>query len=137
MDTFMTKKKNTKKEIEMNKDTVEYLQLELIAPTELEILSKNVEQIKESSDKVRKGMFKRHGDLTKKIEGVECRLDQIEKTLNKILRGFALIAQDELGESGQMDTSAHSTQIFAMSVDASQLFAVPEIGLTQTFGKSA
>ncbi len=122
----------------MNKETnVEYLQLELIAPTEIEVLAKNVEEIKESSDKVRKGMFKRHGELSKKLEAVECRLDQIEKTLNKILRGFAAIAQDEPEESGQPDTSQLATKIFAMSVDASQQFAVPEIGLTQTFGKSA
>jgi len=119
------------------KSTVEYLQLELIAPTELEVLSKNVAEIKDSSDKVRKGMFKRHGELTKKIEAVECRLEQIEKKMNRILNGFALIAQDEPEESGQRDTSEHSTQIFAMSVDALQLFAVPEIGLGQTFGKSA
>lgn len=121
----------------MNKENVEYLQLELIAPTEIEVLAKNVQEIKESSDKVRKGMFKRHGELAKKIEAVECQLEQIEKKLNKILRGFALIAQEEPEESGHKVTSEHSTQIFAMSVDASQLFAVPEIGLTQTFGKSA
>lgn len=133
----MKKKKNTNKATKMNKENVEYLQLELIAPTEIEVLAKNVQEIKESSDKVRKGMFKRHGELAKKIEAVECQLEQIEKKLNKILRGFALIAQEEPEESGHKVTSEHSTQIFAMSVDASQLFAVPEIGLTQTFGKSA
>ena len=122
----------------MSKETtVEYLQMDLIAPTELEIIAKNVKEIKESSDKVRKGMFKRHNELDKKIEALQCRLDQIEKKMKKILNGFALIAQEEPEESGHKVISEHSTQIFAMSVDASQLFAVPEIGLTQTFGKSA
>lgn len=122
----------------MNKETtVEYLQMDLIPPTEVETLAKNVEEIKESCDKVRKGMFKRHSELSKNIEALECRLNQIEKTLNKILSGFALIAQNEPEESGHMDTLPHFTKTFVMSVDASQLLPVPEIGLGQTFGKSA
>lgn len=126
------------KSIEMNKEsTIEHIQLELFKPSELEILAKSVEEIKDSSGKVRKGMFKRHGELNKKIEAVECRLDQIEKTINKILRGFAAIAQEEPEECGNKAILPHSTEIFAMSVDALQVFLVPEIGLTQIFGKSA
>jgi|GEM_PF-6811769 len=121
----------------MNKETVEYIQLDLIAPTEIEILAKNVQEIKESSDKVRKGVFKRQSELTKKLEAIECRLDQIEKQMKRVLNGFAAIAQEEPEEFGHTDISQHSIKTFVMSVDASQLLPVPEIGLGQTFGKSA
>ena len=122
----------------MNKETtVEYLQMDLIPPTEIERLAKNVGEIKESCDKVRKGMFKRHSELAKNIEALECRLDQIEKTINKILNGFALIAQPEQEECGPTDTSQPFIKTFVMSVEALQLLPVPEIGLVQIFGKSA
>ncbi len=127
-----------KMEIDMTqKETIEYLQMDLIPPSELEILAKNVEEIKESSDKVRKGMFKRHSELAKKIEEVECRLDQIEKTLKRIQNMFAQLARNEPAECGPMDISPHSIKTFVMSVDASQLLPVPEIGNMQIMGKIA
>jgi hypothetical protein len=120
------------------KNTVEYLQMDLIPPTETEIesLTKNVVEIKESCDKVRKGMFKRHSELLEKIEDVKCKLENLEAKLGKILVGFAKTAQQEPEESGRMDILPRAPQMFAMSVDALQVFAIPEIGLGQIFGKS-
>ncbi len=119
------------------KDNVEYLQMDLIPPNEVEILAKNVEEIKDSCDKVRKGMFKRHSELAKKIEAIECQLQNLEMRLGQILVGFAPPALEEPEESGQVDTSEHSIKTFVMSVDASQLLPVPGIGNMRIMGKSA
>lgn len=138
MGILANKTKNMKRNTEMTKkNTVEYLQMDLIPPSEVESLSKSVEEIRESCDKVRKGMFKRHSELEKRIEAIECQINALSKKLEKILVMFAQIAQSEQEEDGQKDMSQPVTQIYVMSVDASQVFAVPEIGVGQIMGKSA
>lgn len=47
--------------------------------SEISALRKQVTEVKASSDKVRKAMFARNGELTKRILEVEYRLEAIER----------------------------------------------------------
>ncbi len=50
---------------------------------EIEALRKEVESIRKSSDKVRRGLFSRHGEITKLVIDIDQRLSLIEKNLCK------------------------------------------------------
>lgn len=49
----------------------------------LDTIVKNVESVKQSSDKVRRGLYARHGELYKKYMNLEERLHIIEKNICK------------------------------------------------------
>jgi hypothetical protein len=59
-------------------------QLDLFNPTdEVEILRKELIAVKESSDKVRKGMFARHNELAKMYLEMKDRVDVLENFICK------------------------------------------------------
>jgi len=58
-----------------------YLQLDLIAPTEIEKLYKEFTEVKESSDKVRRGVFAKHTALSKKVDALTCQIENLQHQL--------------------------------------------------------
>jgi hypothetical protein len=58
-----------------------YLQLDLIPPTEIEKLYKEFTEVKESSDKVRRGVFAKHTALSKKVDELTCQIESLQKQL--------------------------------------------------------
>lgn len=50
---------------------------------EREEMMKRIQEIKDSTDKVRRGLFSRHGELFKKLNDVDERLSIIEKNICK------------------------------------------------------
>lgn len=50
---------------------------------EIEALRKEVESVRKSSDKVRRGLFSRHSEITKHVLDIEERLKIIERNLCK------------------------------------------------------
>jgi len=72
----MEKKKMTRK-----KKAPTYIQLDLIPPTEAEKLYAEFKEVKESSDKVRRGVFAKQTDLSKRVEDLTCKLENLQKQL--------------------------------------------------------
>ncbi len=58
-----------------------YLQLDLIPLTEIEKLYKEFTDVKESADKVRRGVFAKHTVLSKKVEDLTAQIDSLQKQL--------------------------------------------------------
>lgn len=58
-----------------------YLQLDLIPTTEMEKLYKEFTDVKESADKVRRGVFAKHTVLAKKVEELTAQIDSLQKQL--------------------------------------------------------
>jgi len=58
-----------------------YLQLDLIPPTEIEKLYKEFIEVKESSDKVRRGVFAKHTALSKKVDDLTCQIESLQNQL--------------------------------------------------------
>lgn len=52
-------------------------------PSEIEICKIEVEEIRKSCDKVRKGIYAKHGELAKMFLDLNMRLDNIERHLCK------------------------------------------------------
>jgi hypothetical protein len=57
------------------------MQLELIPLTEVEQLRKDFNEVKESSDKVRRGIFAKNTDLAKKVDTLTCQIESLQKQL--------------------------------------------------------
>lgn len=66
-----------KKEVNTN-----YIQLDLIPPTEIEKLYKEFTEVKESSDKVRRGVFAKHTELSKKVQELTCQIESLQNQMN-------------------------------------------------------
>jgi hypothetical protein len=83
MDTKVKRRKKLMA-VETEIPPVSQLQLTFFPPTETEVLMHRVNEIKESSDKVRKGVFARHTKLAKLIDELTCRIDQMEKNIQNL-----------------------------------------------------
>lgn len=59
----------------------EYIQLDLIPPTEIEKLYTEFKDVKDSSDKVRRGVFAKHTELSKKVQELTCEVENLQKQL--------------------------------------------------------
>jgi hypothetical protein len=79
-----TKVKRRKKLMAVELPTVAQLQLTFFPPTETEMLSQHVKELKESADKVRKGVFARHTKLAKMIDELTCRIDRMEQNIQSL-----------------------------------------------------
>jgi hypothetical protein len=67
--------------MDIKKKRPEYLQLDLIPPTELEKLYAEFREVKDSSDKVRRGIFAKHTDLSKKVQELTCQIENLQSQL--------------------------------------------------------
>jgi hypothetical protein len=96
-----------------------YIQLDLIPPTEVEKLYKEFTDVKESSDKVRRGVFAKTTGLAKKVQELECQIESLQQqlfTLNSLLiiqLGLVTNVQSNTVES-QETTSLHTTSVNVM-----------------------
>ena len=70
---------------------VSQLQLTFFPPTETEILSRHVDELKESANKVRKGVFARHTKLAKQIDELSCQINEIKHSI-KVLESLVMSA---------------------------------------------
>lgn len=59
----------------------EYIQLDLIPPTELEKMYAEFLEVKTSSDKVRRGIFAKHTELSKKCQELTCQVESLQAQL--------------------------------------------------------
>lgn len=59
----------------------QYIQLDLIPPTELEKLYAEFKEVKESADKVRRGIFAKNTDLAKKVQDLTCEIESLQKQI--------------------------------------------------------
>jgi hypothetical protein len=68
--------------VQLKKDPI-YLQFDLFEPkpTKEDLLREEMRLVKESSDKVRKAMFARHGELAKKYIEIHERLEILERNI--------------------------------------------------------
>lgn len=57
------------------------VQLDFWEETEISILKAKVEKVEDSSNKVRKSLFAKNGELTKKINELEERLTLLERNI--------------------------------------------------------
>ena len=57
------------------------MQLELIPLTEIEQLRRDFTDVKESSDKVRRGIFAKNTDLAKKVDALTCQVQNLQRQL--------------------------------------------------------
>lgn len=93
-----------------------YIQLDLIPPTELEKLYAEFKEVKESSDKVRRGIFAKNTDLAKKVDMLTCEIESLKAqlvTMNEwILTRFGAVesVQSNTVEI-QETTSLHITNL--------------------------
>lgn len=60
---------------------MEAVQLEFFPQDEMSQLRHDMKAIKESTDKVRRGMFARHGELSKLVMNLNNRLDILEANI--------------------------------------------------------
>lgn len=123
----MAKKKNVRPE---------YIQLELIPLTETEKLYKEFKEVKESSDKVRRGIFAKNTELAKKVTELTC---QIESLKNQIMvmaqwmitqHGFAYPAESNTVLELYETTQLHVTQVnvaFAEKLHRSHTLEIMDI----------
>lgn len=92
----------------------DYIQLDLIPPTELEKLYAEFKEVKESSDKVRRGVFAKATDLAKKVDVLTCEIDSLKAQLvtmtSWILTQLGAVESVQyLTEESQETTSLHIT----------------------------
>lgn len=60
------------------------IQLDFLQPlSEIEVLREEIKQVRASNDKVRKGLFARHGELAKLYMETKTRLDILEMNICK------------------------------------------------------
>lgn len=59
------------------------IQLDLFEDNEMVLLRNEIQRVRESTDKVRKGLFARHGELAKLYVELDHRLGIIEKCICK------------------------------------------------------
>ncbi len=59
------------------------LQLDFFEDTEITHIKQEIEKVKQSSDRVRKGMYAKHGALEKKFQELDDRLGIIERNICK------------------------------------------------------
>ena len=111
-----------KKKKEIKQD---YIQLELIPLTEVEKLYKEFSEVKESTDKVRRGVFAKVTDLAKKVTDLTCQLESLQHQL--IVMNQWMITQ--LGLAGNVPLQPgehqeiefqHITNLNVTSVERSQ-----------------
>lgn len=81
------KKSRKKKENEEINLAETWNQLELVPLTPFETLQKNVCEYKESSDKVRRGIYAKHTALAKRITDLETQMQEMKHQL-EVLTGF-------------------------------------------------
>lgn len=65
----------------MNNKEKTYIQLNLIKKTEAEKLHEEFLKVKESSDKVRRGVFSKQSELSKKFEEMKCEIESLKSQL--------------------------------------------------------
>lgn len=113
-----------------------YVQLELIPNTPLETLSLHVKELKASNDKVRKCVFAKVTKNAKKVEELECQINDLKaqiQTLNDFilekLNTLAFLAPKDT-DTDQSEELSHVTRENAMFANSSQVFAMPEISQT-------
>jgi hypothetical protein len=101
----------------------EYVQLDLIPPTEVEKLYKEFNEVKDSSDKVRRGIFSKHTELSKKIEELTCQIESLKHQLVVVTEwtitqiGGVSNVQNKQDGSLQETISLHVTPINAAYAD--------------------
>ncbi len=93
----------------------DYIQLELIPLTEIEKLYKEFTEVKESSDKVRRGVFAKTTDLAKKVTELTCQIENLQNQLTTLYRwiiqhGVVTPAPSMQAES-QETVSLHITRV--------------------------
>ncbi len=80
----MEKKKRVKTKGVIFEDKIPHLGERLIdffPPTEMEILHHHFKEVRDSADKVRRGIFSRHTKLAKSIEEITCKMESIQEQL--------------------------------------------------------
>lgn len=96
-----------------------YIQLDLIPLTEIEKLYKEFSEVKNSADKVRRGIFAKQTDLAKKVEDLTCQLETLQSQMIKmhewIMKKLGLLENVHFPADGSLSetTSLHITKINA------------------------
>jgi len=97
----------------------DYIQLDLIPPTQAEKLYKEFINVKESTDKVRKGVFAKHTELSKKVQDLTCQIESLQKQMivmsEWIIRQLGLVDHAQKAQDGSLGetTSLRITSINA------------------------
>lgn len=115
----------------------DYIQLELIPLTELEKIYKEFTEVKESSDKVRRGIFAKNTDLAKKVDVLTCEIESLKAqliTMNEwIISRLGSVEIAEKNMELQETTSLHITKINVMFAEKLHPLHTQEIMDIQSF----